>query len=123
MRKLTLRELQMAELDILEFFDAVCKKIGLEYSLDGGTLLGAIRHKGFIPWDDDIDIVMPRSDYNKLLRYFTKETGKYQIVYTGNNKKYSNAYAKIINKDTSIVYRKLGLGGGRQGRIKGVHLD
>ena len=67
MRKLTLREIQLTELDILLFFDRFCKKHKVKYYLIGGTLLGAIRHKGFIPWDDDIDICMPRREYEKLL--------------------------------------------------------
>lgn len=55
------------ELDMVEKFVAVCREYGLNYMIMGGTLLGAIRHKGFIPWDNDIDIIMPRKDFNKLL--------------------------------------------------------
>ena len=67
MRELNFREVQLTELEILLFFDKLCKQYNLKYYLTGGTLLGAIRHKGFIPWDDDIDICMPRKDYEKLL--------------------------------------------------------
>lgn len=61
-----LRSLQLAELEILLEFQRVCEKLGLRYYLTAGTLLGAIRHKGFIPWDDDIDVAMPRKDYDRL---------------------------------------------------------
>lgn len=62
----TLREVQLAELQMLKFLDRVCRNNGLKYSLIGGSMLGAIRHKGFIPWDDDIDVYMPLEDVQKL---------------------------------------------------------
>ena len=68
------RDIQLANLTLLKEFDYVCKKNDLTYWLDFGTLLGAIRHKGFIPWDDDIDIGMLRSDYNKLIDCFKKSS-------------------------------------------------
>ncbi|MBR3003445.1 MAG: LicD family protein [Lachnospiraceae bacterium] len=67
MNKLSLKEIQQTELDIMVEFDKVARRYGLKYSLFAGTMLGAVRHKGFIPWDDDIDVSMPRPDYDRLL--------------------------------------------------------
>ncbi len=70
MKKLILKEIKNIQLDILKKFADFCKINNLRYYLAGGTLLGAIRHKGYIPWDDDIDICMPRKDYEFLIKNF-----------------------------------------------------
>lgn len=82
MRKLSLDEVKRLELDLLVYFDKICKKNKLSYFLCGGTLLGAVRHKGFIPWDDDIDVLVPRKDFEKLLRMsrHQKQDSRYRII-------------------------------------------
>jgi lipopolysaccharide cholinephosphotransferase len=73
-------KLKKCLLDLLEFFHGVCEKYNIPYYLTYGTLLGAVRHKGFIPWDDDIDVAMLRKDYNRFYRVVKKELGsKYAI--------------------------------------------
>lgn len=67
-----IRDIQLANLALLKEFDYVCKQSGLKYWLDFGTLIGAVRHKGYIPWDDDIDVSMLRDDYEKVIDAFEK---------------------------------------------------
>ena len=71
-----LKKIQSVLLQILKDFSAVCDKYGFYYSLCGGSALGAVRHNGFIPWDDDIDVFMKRSDYNNFIKIFNKELGE-----------------------------------------------
>jgi len=74
----TLRRLQLTELELLKEVDRICRKNKIKYSLDGGTLLGAVRHKGFIPWDDDADVMMTRSEYNRFYRACKSDLNKEQ---------------------------------------------
>ena len=74
-------EVKRLELDILSYFAEFCEKHNLQYFLAYGTLIGAIRHKGFIPWDDDIDLQMPRDDYNRLIALFNENnTSPYRLI-------------------------------------------
>ncbi len=75
-----LRTMQLAMLGMIKIFDKLCKEYGLTYWLDYGTLLGAIRHNGFIPWDDDMDIAMPRADYDKILPLLKDKLEAYGFV-------------------------------------------
>lgn len=70
-----LKEIQHVMAEMMAAIDQVCRKNNIRYILDGGTMLGAIRHKGFIPWDDDLDIAMPRDDYERFMAIANRELG------------------------------------------------
>lgn len=100
-RKITdLNEIKQIEINILDQIVSVCEKYNLKYILAYGTLLGAIRHNGFIPWDDDIDIIMPRNDYNKLIEIWKDD--KYILVECMKNKDYIYPFAKVYDNDTIL---------------------
>ena len=103
LRELTTEELKRTELDILRAIRDFCDAKGLKYFLCGGTLLGAVRHKGFIPWDDDIDIGLLRDDYETFLKEFPSD-GRYRLITYKNNKEYRNPYAKVV--DTATVLKE-----------------
>lgn len=83
-QKLTLKQSQKDTLEILSKLDKICKKLDITYWIMYGTLIGAVRHNGFIPWDDDFDVAMPRKDYNKLLKYFYKKKNFVDGLYLDN---------------------------------------
>ncbi len=93
-------------MNILKFIKKVCEENALTYFLSDGTLLGAIRHKGFIPWDDDIDISMSRPDYEKLIGILERgDESPYKIVCMENNKNYCMPFAKVIDNRTILLER------------------
>ena len=105
-----LRQLQLVELDILKQFLEICEKHALTYYMLGGTLLGAVRHKGFIPWDDDIDIGMPRPDYEKFLKLATYDLKPPYQLHTlfQNRGEYNYYYARVENPETRVL-RKMAI--------------
>ena len=103
MKKLTLEELREVQIGILKYIDKVCKENNLTYFLNYGSLIGAVRHKGFIPWDDDVDISMPREDYEKFIKICeNKKNDKYEVWNYENTSWYYNPFLVVIDNTTII---------------------
>lgn len=99
-----LKRLREFELDLYFKLDEVCKKYDLKYVTGFGSTLGAIRHKGFIPWDDDMDFLMPRKDYEKLIEVAPKEfTGKYEFLEPRLKNGYVMSFAKLQRTDSTFI--------------------
>ena len=103
MREIDLETLKTLELALLKQVHDICVAENLRYSLGGGTLLGAVRHKGFIPWDDDIDIMMPRPDYEKFIDYCKNHETPFAVKSHETDKSFVDLSAKIYNPDTVLI--------------------
>lgn len=116
MEELTLRQMQEGALNILKKLDGICREQGLRYFLFYGTLIGAIRHKGFIPWDDDLDVAMPRPDFDKLVEYCRRhrqELQPMQLMTVDDNPRYVYPIARFSDTRYRVKYqgiRDYGLG-------------
>lgn len=99
MKELSLQELQDIELEMLKMFRSFCLENNIKYYLSHGTLLGAIRYKKFIPWDDDVDLLIPREDYNRMLSLF-KDGDRYRIFAFEKNQDYLYPFAKLCDMTT-----------------------
>ena len=96
-------ELREIQLSLLGKVDEYCRKNNLRYSLGGGTLLGAVRHGGYIPWDDDIDLMMPRPDYDKFLDGFDGQYENIDVIHYRKDPKCSKPFARICDNRTIFV--------------------
>lgn len=103
LRRMSTQEVQQEVYKLLKSFDAVCRRHGLRYTLSGGTCLGAVRHNGFIPWDDDIDIDMPYPDFVRFLNIFPREKEANDIwMLYGMSRNCGNAWMKFSKPDTLV---------------------
>ena len=109
-KEIPLEEIRIIQLDILEKVHNYCIKNNIRYSLGGGTLLGAIRHKGYIPWDDDIDIMMPRPDYEKFIKDFNGLYKHYIVQHYKNDPTYHFPFAKIYDNRTILIEKTIRTG-------------
>ena len=119
MRKISDSDLKIIQFNILRNFKAVCDLINVNYSLIGGTLLGAVRHKGFIPWDDDIDVCMTRDDYRIFEDYCLSNKTDFVFLSNETEPNYGYLFAKLFDPNT--IQNEF-VGNRKQIEI-GVHID
>ena len=114
-----LRQLQLKCLEIFDIVDKICREHDIKYSLCGGSVVGAHLYKGFLPWDDDIDIMMTREYYNKFLKIVEKELPDGYSVINYQNSDYSTTlkicFTKIVNDNTTLIQTN--------GDILGIFID
>ncbi len=105
---------------ILREIDRVCRKNSIKYSLIGGSMLGAVRHKGFIPWDDDLDVGMMRSEYERFIAACAADLdSRFELQTNENDPNYVYGFAKILLKDTYLLQ----YGHERTKHRKGIYVD
>lgn len=103
MKELSVNDMKSLELELLKNVATFCDDNNIRYYLCGGSLLGAVRHQGFIPWDDDMDIAMPRPDYERFLETYNHQNQRYEVNGIENNHSWHSTFARVEDKYT-ILY-------------------
>ena len=103
MKTIDLTEIHKIELEMLKAVAALCDRYSLRYFIYCGTLLGAVRHKGFIPWDDDIDLAMPLDDYRKFLEHADELPSGISCIHCGNSRDFTRFWAKVAADGTTFM--------------------
>ena len=98
-----IKELRGIQLDLLEEIHRFCQEHHIVYYLSSGTLLGAVRHGGYIPWDDDIDLYMPRESYERFVKEYTDTEGRFTLMEPRRSKHYFYTFAKLTDSRTMMV--------------------
>lgn len=117
MKELTLKEIQNKCLELLTDFDRICRENNINYSLCGGTLIGAVRHKGFIPWDDDVDVMMNRENYDRFIDYCKSNKTSFVLMNGDVDDSVYYLYTRICDTETQYVNPSF------RDRKEGVFLD
>lgn len=102
MKELTQKEFKDIEIEILKNLDSFCKRNNIRYSLGEGTLIGAVRHKGFIPWDDDIDVIMLRDDFERFKAIYSDD--RFVLVYTHDGGLFPFFYMRLADTKTKVDF-------------------
>ena len=118
MREIGLNEMKSIQLDILEALHRYCGSRGLRYSISNGTLIGSVIYGGYIPWDDDIDVAMPRADYDRLVSGFPELLdGRYRLLSMERNPRWDRFFAKLCDERTVMLENR------RDAVQTGVNID
>lgn len=110
-KELSVNEIKQKVFEVLCYIDDVCRKNNIVYYMDSGTLLGAVRHKGFIPWDDDVDILVDRADYKRFIDTINADKGHYKALSMHNSKNYHYLFAKVVDAETKLVEEPISIDG------------
>ena len=103
MKEISLNELRKIQIDILDKVHNFCIQNNITYFLSSGTLLGAIRHGGYIPWDDDIDLYMPRESYERFINIYKDDSHDTRVITLYNNKEYYYPFAKVEDTNSIVI--------------------